>query len=184
MPLWRFKAMDDSTEMVLIYSLAKLGNWPIVRKGTSLEQGVLQWATWGFTKSVLINILLGANCHWIMKGYWKTALFIQVCINTVCQVSGNMDHTVSVISVVTVLEYLCHYLAGTCEQDCLLLDLLFFQGICPSVFVLWFFCLDTKEESSSLSCAQSLTQLSETSCFISTIWIALSPQFDKGCTLC
>lgn len=35
----KMKVMDNSTEMVLIYILAKLVNQPIVRKETSLEQG-------------------------------------------------------------------------------------------------------------------------------------------------
>lgn len=58
--------------------------------------------------------------------------------------------------------------------------------ILPCLFLLSsFFKLDTKEESSPLSCtcqgAGRLTEQFKTSCFISTIRMTFSPKFHNGC---
>lgn len=90
-------------EMVFIYSLAKLWNRPIVRKGNLLRAGDATVSHMGPLYQVCSH-KHPPRCKlyeaWIIKGYPATALFIPVSINTVCWVSGNMNHIVSVISVV------------------------------------------------------------------------------------
>lgn len=176
--------MDDSTKIVLVYTLANALSRPIVRKGTSLKQGTVSH------KRLLFYVCSHKHpplCKlfkaWITKEYPTASLFIPMCINTVCwkYVSGNMNGTLSFLLYLLkwiwktfVIIWPGHVSRAACYS-------FFYSSGHFHVYLGTPTILPAYESGKlltimSISKCKSFTYHSETSSPISTIWIAFSLQ--------
>lgn len=182
--LCHLKAMDDRPNRNrLDLQFGKAVESAYCEKGNLLRASLGHYSK--PREALFINSLFGANCT--RDESWND-IKQQICL---CR--GVLIQYVEFLEILTILclsllWYLLKRFWNTFVIICLAhgsRTVSYWLSYSPmGVCVTWFFWRDTKEESSSLSCARqsagSLTKQSETSCFISTICMAFHPQFDKG----